>query len=140
MWKLARKVDQASGWGEVVAAGTDGSHLCNTCVTDLKSGVTRGQMGHPRTHVLGGTYAEPKDHTSPTLTSSTHTDRITATCQGTLTLSISLSTWTSLPTWLGTTTGGGLGLGLGRRVPAGAPGLVQTLGGRETWLNPCSAS
>lgn len=53
---------------------------------------------------------------------------------------LSLSTWASLPTWLGTTTGGGLGLGLGRRVPAGAPGLVQTLGGRESWLSPCSAS
>lgn len=91
MWKLARKVDQASGWGEVVAAGTDGSHLCNTHVTDLKPGVMRGQMGHPSTHVLGGTYAEPKDHTSPTLASSVHTDRITATCQGTLALCLSFS-------------------------------------------------
>lgn len=91
MWKLAWKVDQACGCGEVVAAGTDGSHLCNTCVTDLKPGVTRGQMRHPSTHMLGRTHAEPKDHTSPTLASSTHTDRITAICQGTLALSLSFS-------------------------------------------------
>lgn len=31
MWELARKVDQACGWGEVVAAGPDGLHLGNTC-------------------------------------------------------------------------------------------------------------
>lgn len=62
-----------------------------TRVTDLRPGVTRGQMGHPSTHMLGGTHAEPEGHTSPTSASSTHTDRIMATCQGTLALSLSFS-------------------------------------------------
>lgn len=65
MWKLAWKVDQASGWGEFVAAGTDGSHLCNTYVTDLKPGVRRGQMGHPVHMCWGAPTRSPR--TTPPL-------------------------------------------------------------------------
>lgn len=55
-------------------------------------------MGHPSTHMLEDTHTEPKDHTSRTSASSTRTELITGDLLG---HSRSLSTWASLPTWLG---------------------------------------